>query len=279
MPRLHAKHRTEIRYAGAVGESVNEIRLVPLRNGRQQVEWAHVRDRAGAPSWSGTATGTATRCAGSSWSTPHESLVVEAEAVRGHAARPRRRPSAGGGAARRRRRPGVPRRDGRVPGRLAPRAAGREPVGELRATPSTCDGAQEGVLAWARAPGGARSTRPSSTRRGATEVDTPGRGGGRGGPRRLPGHGPPHDRRLPPPRAWPRATSAAGSTSPGREGPGESHAWVEAARAGPGLGGARPHPPRADGRALRAPRGGARLRRRAPAAAAATSGRPPRRWT
>ena len=39
MPRLHAKHRTEIRYAGSVGESVNEIRLMPSGNGRQQVEW------------------------------------------------------------------------------------------------------------------------------------------------------------------------------------------------------------------------------------------------
>ena len=48
MPRLHAKHRTEIRYAGAVGESVNEIRLVPSDNGRQQVEWSHVRVQPGA---------------------------------------------------------------------------------------------------------------------------------------------------------------------------------------------------------------------------------------
>ena len=81
MPRLHAKHRTEIRYAGAVGESVNEIRLVPSDNGRQQVEWSHVRDPAGAPSSSATATRTATRCAGSSspsrtsrwWSRPRRS--------------------------------------------------------------------------------------------------------------------------------------------------------------------------------------------------------------
>ena len=43
MPRLHAKHRTEIRYAGAVGESVNEIRMTPSGNGRQRVEWSHVR--------------------------------------------------------------------------------------------------------------------------------------------------------------------------------------------------------------------------------------------
>lgn len=43
MPRLHAKHRTEIRYAGQVGESVNEIRLTPSGNGRQAVEWSHIR--------------------------------------------------------------------------------------------------------------------------------------------------------------------------------------------------------------------------------------------
>ena len=47
MPRLHAKHKTEIRYAGVVGESVNEIRLSPSDNGRQKVEWAHVRIEPG----------------------------------------------------------------------------------------------------------------------------------------------------------------------------------------------------------------------------------------
>jgi len=43
MPRLHARHRTEIRYAGPVAESVNELRLTPSHNGRQSVEWAHLR--------------------------------------------------------------------------------------------------------------------------------------------------------------------------------------------------------------------------------------------
>ena len=32
-----------MRYAGTAGESVNEIRLSPRDDGRQRVEWAHVR--------------------------------------------------------------------------------------------------------------------------------------------------------------------------------------------------------------------------------------------
>ena len=80
MPRLHAKHRTEIRYAGAVGESVNEIRLVPSDNGRQQVEWSHVRVQPGAELLGHRdAYGNEVR-----WfqlTEPHETLVVEAEAI------------------------------------------------------------------------------------------------------------------------------------------------------------------------------------------------------
>jgi len=40
--RLRAKHRTEMRYAGEVRESVNEIRLCPRGNGRQQVELCEI---------------------------------------------------------------------------------------------------------------------------------------------------------------------------------------------------------------------------------------------
>lgn len=43
MPRLQAKHRTEIRYAGPVGQSVNEVRLTPGDHPRQRVEWARLR--------------------------------------------------------------------------------------------------------------------------------------------------------------------------------------------------------------------------------------------
>jgi transglutaminase-like putative cysteine protease len=80
MPRLHAKHRTEIRYAGAVGESVNEIRLMPSDNGRQQVEWSHVRVQPGAELMGHRdAYGNDVR-----WfqlTEPHVTLVVEAEAI------------------------------------------------------------------------------------------------------------------------------------------------------------------------------------------------------
>ena len=80
MPRLHAKHRTEIRYAGVVGESVNEIRLSPSDNGRQQVEWAHVRIVPAAELFGHRDVyGNDVR-----WFQlvdPHESLVVESEAV------------------------------------------------------------------------------------------------------------------------------------------------------------------------------------------------------
>ncbi len=94
MPRLHAKHRTEIRYAGAVGESVNEIRLVPSDNGRQQVEWTHVRVQPGTELMSHRdAYGNEVR-----WfqlTEPHETLVVEAEAI--VTTRPGNRAPAAGG--------------------------------------------------------------------------------------------------------------------------------------------------------------------------------------
>jgi transglutaminase-like putative cysteine protease len=80
VPRLHARHRTEIRYAGPVGESVNEVRLVPTDVGGQRVEWAQVRvDPAAELIGHRDAFGNAVR-----WFQlvdPHESLVVEAEAI------------------------------------------------------------------------------------------------------------------------------------------------------------------------------------------------------
>ena len=80
MPRLHAKHRTEIRYAGAVGESVNEIRLVPSGNDRQEVEWCHVRVQPAAELLTHIdAFGNEVR-----WfqlTEPHELLIVDAEAI------------------------------------------------------------------------------------------------------------------------------------------------------------------------------------------------------
>lgn len=80
MPRLHAKHRTEIRYAGAVGESVNEVRLTPSANGRQSVEWSHVRCEPAAEMLSHRdAYGNLVH-----WfqlTDPHGRLVVESEAI------------------------------------------------------------------------------------------------------------------------------------------------------------------------------------------------------
>jgi transglutaminase-like putative cysteine protease len=43
MPRFHARHTTEIRYSQAISQSVNEVRLTPLADGRQRLEWASLR--------------------------------------------------------------------------------------------------------------------------------------------------------------------------------------------------------------------------------------------
>lgn len=95
MPRLHAKHRTEIRYAGDAGESVNEIRLSPSDNGRQRVEWSHVRTEPAAELFGHTdAFGNDVRwfqLVGS-----HPALVVESEAIVVTAGAPRPPASAGG---------------------------------------------------------------------------------------------------------------------------------------------------------------------------------------
>ncbi len=80
MPRLHAKHRTEISYAGAVGESVNEVRLTPLDSARQAVEWARVRTEPPTEAFSHVdAYGNVVH-----WfqlTEAHERLVVESEAM------------------------------------------------------------------------------------------------------------------------------------------------------------------------------------------------------
>lgn len=80
MPKLHAKHRTEIAYAGLALESVNEVHLSPLDDDRQSVEWARIvvqpaaELRAHHDAFGNTA----------HWFQlvePHELLVVEAEAM------------------------------------------------------------------------------------------------------------------------------------------------------------------------------------------------------
>lgn len=80
MPRLHAKHRTEIAYAGAAAESVNEAHLTPLEDERQSVEWARVGVHPAAEMRTHQdAFGNTVH-----WFQllePHDMLVVEAEAV------------------------------------------------------------------------------------------------------------------------------------------------------------------------------------------------------
>jgi transglutaminase-like putative cysteine protease len=80
MPRLHAKHRTEISYAGAVGESVNEVCLTPLDSARQAVEWTRLRTEPASELFAhADAYGNVVH-----WfqlTEPHETLVVESEAV------------------------------------------------------------------------------------------------------------------------------------------------------------------------------------------------------
>lgn len=80
MPRLHAKHRTEIEYAGEVGESVNELHLTPLDAGPQRVVasqvhvepaceiTSHIDSFGNVVHWFQV-------------DRPHSSLVVEASAV------------------------------------------------------------------------------------------------------------------------------------------------------------------------------------------------------
>jgi hypothetical protein len=43
MPRFHARHTTEIRYSRAISQSVTEVRLTPLADGRQRLEWSSLR--------------------------------------------------------------------------------------------------------------------------------------------------------------------------------------------------------------------------------------------
>lgn len=80
MPRLHAKHRTEIAYAGLAGESVNEMHLTPLDDAHQRVEWASITVHPAAELRSHTDSfGNTVH-----WfhlPEPHEVLIVEAEAV------------------------------------------------------------------------------------------------------------------------------------------------------------------------------------------------------
>lgn len=80
MPKLRAKHRTEIRYGGQAGESINELHLSPMVDAHQEVEWSRIVVDPGAE------THTHLDCYGNvvHWfhvAEPHGALVVESEAV------------------------------------------------------------------------------------------------------------------------------------------------------------------------------------------------------
>ncbi len=227
MPRLHAKHRTEIRYAGAVGESVNEVRLTPSGNGRQSVEWSHVRSEPAAEMLSHRDSfGNLVH-----WfqlTDPHELLVVESEAI--VVTRPAAPRAAGSG--------------GRMADTADPRYADEhaeflagsrhvrwvDPVGTFAdALPLDEPG---GALAWAQSleagVNGAITYTP-----GVTQVDTPVEEVVRAG------HGVCQDMAHLMIAVARRRGVAARYVSgwlhlAGHDGPGESHAWVELAI--PGLG-------------------------------------------
>ena len=84
-----------MRYAGAAGESVNEIRLSPRDNGRQRVEWAHVRVEPAAELFGHTRRLRQRGAAGSSSWGRTSTLVVESEAI--VTTMPAERPPAGAG--------------------------------------------------------------------------------------------------------------------------------------------------------------------------------------
>ena len=222
IPRLHAKHRTEM----------------PLRRrGRRERQRGPPGAlRPGASAWSApasacsrtrssrpTATRTATRCAGSSSPSRTSTLVVEAEAV---VTTPARRPRRGG--RRRRAFAGIddPAYADRSPSssRRSDRIRWTEPVDRVRPSPAPRRARRRGALALRAGGGGQRG---DHLRAGRHRRRHAGRGGRPGRPRRVPGLGPPDDRDLPAAGASPPATSAAGSSCPGREEPGESHAWME----------------------------------------------------
>lgn len=218
MPRLHAKHRTEIRYAGPVGESINEVRLSPLGTDRQSVEWAHMRVHPAAePVGHTDAYGN-----GVLWFQlvqPHETLVVESEAI--VLTRPAAPPAAGGGF------PDVA--DAAYADRNAEFLAASthvrwvEPVGAFADDLDLGEG--DGVLAWARALE-AGVNRAIAYTAGVTHVDTPVEEVVRVG------RGVCQDMAHLMIACARRRGVAARYVSgwlhlPGLEGPGESHAWVE----------------------------------------------------
>lgn len=237
MPRLHAKHRTEIRYAGAVGESVNEIRLIPRDNARQAVEWADARVEPAAELFGHIdAYGNEVR-----WFQlvePHRLLVVESEAVV-----QTRRPSPADG--------GAMMTDLADPAYLdagaeylsaSPHVRWGEPVDAFAENLDVAD--HLSVLAWARAVE-AGVNRAIAYTPGATQVDTPIEEVVRVA------RGVCQDLAHLMIAVCRRRGLAARYVSgwlhePGREGPGESHAWMEVQVPGAGWCEMDPTHPEAD---------------------------------
>ena len=216
-----------MRYAGAAGESVNEIRLVPPDDGRQRVEWSHVRVEPAAELFGHTdAFGNEVH-----WFQlvgDHDRLVVESEAIVHTTAAPRPPASAGGDMA--------ALDDSGYADRhaefLAPSAHVRwgGPVAELAGDLALDEG--EGALAWARGLE-AEVNRAIAYTTGVTKVDTPIEDVVRSGA------GVCQDMAHLMVALCRRRGMAARYVSgwlhlPGIERPGESHAWIEAAV--PGLG-------------------------------------------
>ena len=216
-----------MRYAGAAGESVNEVRLSPRDDGRQRVEWAHVRVEPAVELFGHTdAFGNEVRwfqLVGS-----HDTLVVESEAI--VTTMPAERAPAGaGGEMAELDEPGYADRHAEFIGASAHVRWGG-PVAELGDGLAPAEG--EGALAWVRALE-AEVNRAIVYPTGATRVDTPIEDVVRAGA------GVCQDMAHLMIALCRRRGMAARYVSgwlhlPGIERPGESHAWVEAAV--PGLG-------------------------------------------
>ena len=216
-----------MRYAGAAGESVNEIRLSPTDNGRQRVEWSHVRVEPAAELVSHI-DAFGNRVCWFQLVGDHERLVVESEAIVLTKPARRHRASAGGEMS-----------DLLDPAYvdahaefLGPSAHVRwaGPVGELGDGLALDE--DEGALAWVRRLE-AEVNRAIAYTTGATRVDTPIEDVVRAGA------GVCQDMAHLMIALCRRRGMAARYVSgwlhlPGIERPGESHAWVEAAV--PGLG-------------------------------------------
>ncbi len=216
-----------MRYAGTAGESVNEIRLSPSDNGRQRVEWSHVRVEPAAELFGhADAYGNDVR-----WFQlvgPHERLVVESEAI--VVTRPATRlPASAGGELVELDDPDYAERHAEF---LTASAHVRwgAPVAELAGALALDEG--EGALAWVRRLE-AEVNRAIVYTTGVTRVDTPIEDVVRAGA------GVCQDMAHLMIALCRRRGMAARYVSgwlhlPGIERPGESHAWVEAAV--PGLG-------------------------------------------